>query len=147
MENPVQPPVQQIPQNPIIPPVPQASPQTPQVPPTPPTPPTTVMPTPKKPLILILALIALIVFATIVYLMKSSSSPDIKNTSNIPAPTAKQNITPTVTIENNTLLPTGTSAAQLDQDIQNIDTELGTLESNLENVDQGLNDQSLDLTE
>lgn len=145
MDTPAQPPIQEIPQNPIIQPVPPVSqiPQAPSIPPTPSTPPTTVMPAPKKPLILIIALIALIVLAAIIYTMKGSSSPDIKNKPiTPPSPVITQEALPT-----DTLLPTGTGETQLDQDIQNIDATIGTAESDLTNIEQGLNDQSVDLTE
>lgn len=157
METSAQPPVQQIPQNPIVPPVQLPTPQVPQVtvtsqpemlqapskPPEPPVPSATV-PVAKKPFILTITLVAFIILTVIIYFVNNSflqkTKPEIQQVSTTPVVTQK--VLPTAT-----LLPTGTGEAQLDQDILNIDTSIGSAESELTNIEQGLDDQQLNITE
>lgn len=148
VQNPVQPPVQTPAQPPIQQPMPPVQ-QTPQVPPS--SPPTTAQSTPpsspsSKGLLIAVALLFLaLISGILVYFIRANSSSPVGDILVSPAPTQKE--AQTDTNKEGTLLPTGTNDAQLNQDIQTIDTKIGTAESNLGNVDQGLNDQSVNLTE
>jgi hypothetical protein len=137
------PPINQIPQTPLTPPIPQppSATQTPQIPLAPQTPPKS-----KKGLFVALAIIILlIIFGTLAYSMRKPSSPGVSEV--LVSPAATQGVSPTDTNKGSTLLPTGTNDTQLNQDLQSIDTKIGTAESEIGNVDQGLNDQPVNLTE
>lgn len=155
-QTPVQPPPIQQPTPPIQQPTPPLQQPTPtqQIPQTPPpspltTPQSTPPSSPKsqKGLFATMALIVLtIIFGIAVYLMKGPSPSGIKNTANS-QPTTDNKLTQTNPIKNSSALPPGNNDSQLGQDIQTLNASMDTLLSELDNVDQGLNDQSVNLTE
>lgn len=109
-------------------------------------------PSQSKSFIIVLGLIVVvIIFGAVVYLLKSSPTPPADKPSVIPT-ISSGNLSPSVKpsgTQTNVgpLLPAGTNDAQLQQDMQNIDTTIGSASSDLGNVDQGLNDKSVNLTE
>lgn len=170
------PPIQQpplspnVPQAPIMPQTPLTPPTLPSAPPIPPTPPQSIPQTSQDPqsppalpsspqstpppspksqrglLIALVLIILLIILGTVAYSMrKPLSSHGVGDVLESPYPT--QEVTQPDTSKENTLLPTGTNDVQLEKDLQSVDTKIGTAESDLGNVDQGLNDQSVNLTE
>lgn len=159
---PVQPPVQPPAQTPIqqppiqqpTPPIQQSAPPIQPIPQMPPSsPPTMTQSTPpsspksQKGSYAALALIILtIIFGIAVYLMKGPSPSNIKNTANS-QPTTDNKLTQTNPVKNSSALPPGNNDSQLGQDIQTLNASMDTLLSELNNVDQGLNDQSVNLTE
>lgn len=162
MENPIQPPAQppsdaSAPQTPTQQPgTQQPTPQPEQQPAQQPQPPAQQLPqTPAPPpgshngLLIAIGLLALaILLGIIIYLMRGPSQ-NTPGTSLIPTKGIEYTPSPESPRDTSTdsALPKGTGDTQLDQDIKNIDGTLDTTESNLGNVDQGLNDQSVNLTE
>lgn len=155
---PVQPPVPTPAQQPPIqqptPPVQQSAPPIQPIPQTPPpspltTPQSTPPSSPKsqKGLFATMALIVLtIIFGIAVYLMKGPTPSSIKNTASS-QPTTDNKLTQTNPVKNSSALPPGNNDSQLGQDIQTLNASMDTLLSELNNVDQGMNDQSVNLTE
>ncbi len=147
MEIPVQPPIQppvQQPTPPIQQPTPPIQQPTPPIQPIPQTPPSS--PKSQKGLFLPIALIILmVIFGTVVYLTtkRPNSEPSGFAEPAPKLPAVKQ----TDTNKDSTSLPAGTGDVQLEKDIQSIDTKIGSAESDLGSLDQGFNDQSVDLTE
>ena len=154
VQPPTQPPTQQPPIQQPTPPIQQPTPPIQPIPQTPPSsPPTITQSTPpsspnsQKGLFAALALIVLtIIFGIGVYLIKGPTPSSIKNTANS-QPTTDNKLTQTNPIKNSSILPAGNNDSQLGQDIQTLNASMDTLLSELDNVDQGLNDQSINLTE
>lgn len=150
MQNPIQPPAQPAAQQPVQTPV-QPMVQQPPTPPAqvPPSSPQTAAPSsPKsqKGLLIAAVLIILVIISGIgFYLMQRGSSTYIKSSSNI-QPTANQTIAPTKTTDNSAL-PAGNSDSQLEKDAQTVNTQLDTATNDLGSVDQGLNDQPVNLSQ
>jgi hypothetical protein len=133
MEVPVQQPVQQ--------PVP-TQPQTPSVPSPTPEP----SPAPKRPFIIAFVVIVLvIIFGVVVYLMRGPSSTTVTPSTSVDmSPGAMEG---DKMMETGSGLPEGTSDSQLEQDVQSIETSLEEAGKELVGVEEGLNDQSVDLSE
>lgn len=148
MENNAQQPPQQTPAPAQVPPQGQSA----QTPPTqPPAPPSSASPKkfPIVPVTAIFIISIIVIMLIIIFFMKEPSKPAVNQ---ILVPTGiTKNMPPTsipTPIQSNTdSLPAGNSDTQLQQDVQNIDSTISTASSDLDSVDQGLNDQPVNLTE
>lgn len=104
----------------------------------------------KMPLIIFVVIIILIIAAGVGYVStqkKSTTSTDMANSNNI-----LSNITPTITAAMMPPSPTpspinDTSEAGIQKKMDNIDTSLNNASTDIQGVDQGLNDQSVNLSE
>lgn len=97
-------------------------------------------------LAIVLIVIIAVIMSMVYFLMKPTPSPSSQIEKTPTVPTATPSVVPD-NIESRTLLPTGTSDTQLESDSQGVDLDLGKVEADLGSVDQGLNDQSVNLSE
>lgn len=100
-----------------------------------------------KPLIIVLGVVVLfMIIGLVFYLITVNNNNKISESKNI-----LTDISPTVTkaiTQSNNGAPSLSSVdIELQQDMQDIDTSLGKTTTELQNVDDGLNDQSVNLTE
>ena len=114
----------------------------------------TLAPQPKKSntaIFVILGVIALIlVFGALIFIMKKTN---IRSDAT-PVITAQTSQVPTMSIQNQSTvnpttpaLPPGNNDTQLNQDMQTVNNSISSSDAKLNGVNQGLNDQSVNLTE